>query len=957
MEVTTNAIPWKGSAVESGVDWLVAQSSRKQFVDLSSLWVITQTSGASRRLNEALAQYAEEQSTACLLPRWSTPGSLIKPEGDFLDGFRIATPVQVLAKWVEILKENDLSQFPDLFPRLPQELDVSWGLSMAGALVKLRETLAEANHDCQSVEQSRITEKWVEQDRWSDLARLEKAYREKLEIGGMIDPMDARRRWVRQSVVPKGVKCIVLLGVSGFPDLGKTALENAAKQGVDLQSVIFCSNEEDLSSFDEFGRPLRAAWEARPLGLSDDQLKLVYGPKEQANYARDLIYKEPGVCQESLNIGVLDPEVKDALVSAGESEQKLPVFYDPEGTPGIQAPLYSWLKAVHELLAGGEMNAATQLLRFPQTLSWLESKGVEIDVRVWFKELDKLHAKHLSQTLEDGIQFAHRSNSAVTESLEILAGLVEDLQSGSFEDKIRNLMRGALSSNHLDQGRMEDQSYIQLLPKLAKWLTELSQVSGISLQERFSILLGLVASEAWTKEETGDEMSLHGWLELPWADSPHLVVLGCNDSFLPASLPVNTFVPQSLRQELGLWTDEDRAGRDAYLIHWLVASRKGAYGRIDFVMGKFSRDGTPLKPSALFFLCDPDDENELPNRTEKLFGEVPPEGENPAWAYPWKLVPGEHEPVRRISVTQFSSFLSCPFRFYLDKKFGMEEYQADKEEADTMDFGTLTHSALESLSELGNETPDEEEIYRCMVVRLEKEFSYRFGRSPSLSILQQKASIERRLRRVAQLHRQDLLNGWQVYRVEEKFHLDTRGSLDPAEWKVLASQDEPVEGEKSIRIVGVVDRIDFHPERGVYRLLDYKTSEKGPKELHVKRSNLRMEEYPGYFFFDQNEKTMRWMDLQLPLYRIWAEKALLNKNAQGLEVGIYNVPALEDKIGPNMWPELDDELVAAAITCAGGVLTDLLNPADHIPASKVAYDDFADLFFHSPEEAIVGFSR
>ena len=74
-----------------------------------------------------------------------------------------------------------------------------------------------------------------------------------------------------------------------------------------------------------------------------------------------------------------------------------------------------------------------------------------------------------------------------------------------------------------------------------------------------------------------------------------------------------------------------------------------------------------------------------------------------------------------------------------------------------MDFGTLTHSALESLSELGNETPDEEEIYQCMVARLEKEFSYRFGRSPSLSILQQKASIERRLRRVAQLHRQDLV--------------------------------------------------------------------------------------------------------------------------------------------------------------------------------------------------------
>ena len=90
----------------------------------------------------------------------------------------------------------------------------------------------------------------------------------------------------------------------------------------------------------------------------------MYSPQEQANYARDLIQSEPGVCQESLNIGVLDPEVKDALISAGESEQKLPVFYDPEGTPGIQAPLYSWLKAVHELLAGGEMNTSYSIIAF-----------------------------------------------------------------------------------------------------------------------------------------------------------------------------------------------------------------------------------------------------------------------------------------------------------------------------------------------------------------------------------------------------------------------------------------------------------------------------------------------------------------------------------------------------------------------------------------------------------------
>ena len=957
MEVKKIALCWNGSAVENAVEWLVEQSRSTKFIDLSGHWVITQTSGASRRLSEGLAQYARERGSACLLPKWSTPGSLIKPMGDSLDGLRIATPIQVLAQWVMILKENDLSQYPNLFPRIPEELDVSWGLSMAGAFVHLRETLAEANHDCQSVEESRLTEKWAEQDRWADLARLEKRYRERLKGEGMIDPMDARRSWVRKSVVPEGIKSVVLLGVSGFPDLAKISLENVAMQGVALQSVIFCSDEKDLSSFDDFGRPLRAFWSTRPLGLSDDQLNLVFGPMEQANFAKDLIRSQLSVSQENLNIGVLDPEVKDALFSSGESEQNSPVYYDPEGMSGIKAPLYSWLKAIYELLAGEEMNAAIQLLRFPLTLSWLEREGVESNIRIWLKELDQLHAKHLSRTLTDGILFSQRSRRTVTEVLEKFSGLIDKIKTGSFEHEIRELLGGALSAKTLDPSRAEHQSYIQLLPKVSDWLKELSNVNGISVQERFSILLGLITQDSWTTEETGEELSLHGWLELVWADSPHLVVLGCNDSFLPASLPVNTFIPQSLRRELGLWTDEDRAGRDAYLLNWLISSRKSECERVDFVMGKFSRNGTPLKPSALFFLCDPDDEYELPNRSEKLFGEVPPEGENPAWAYPWKLVPGEHNPVRRISVTQFSSFLTCPFRFYLNKKFRMEEYNTEKEEADIMDFGILTHSALEALLDFGKGEPDEETIYRYLIRRLEKEIAGRFGESPSLSILQQKASIERRLKKVAQLHVQDLLSGWQIQQVEKKFHIDTCGSLDPGEWKVLAGEDEPVESESSLRIVGMVDRIDFHAEKGVFRLIDYKTSDKGSKQLHLKKSSLRREEYPEYFFFERDGKTMRWMNLQLPLYRIWAEKALLNKDGPGLEVGIYNVPALEDKIGANMWLELDDELMEEAIICCGGIIKDLFNPADHKPASKVEYDDFADLFFHSPEEAVLGFAK
>ena len=170
-----------------------------------------------------------------------------------------------------------------------------------------------------------------------------------------------------------------------------------------------------------------------------------------------------------------------------------------------------------------------------------------------------------------------------------------------------------------------DQSYLQLLPKLSEWLKELSSVQGVSNQERFSILLGMIAKSSWSKEENECDVTMHGWLELPWADAPNLLVLGCNDSFLPASLPMNSFIPQSLRRDLGLWTDEDRAGRDAYLLNWILASRNDEHSSVEFVLGKFSQDGSPLKPSSLFFICDEKDETKLPDRAEKLFADVLPQ--------------------------------------------------------------------------------------------------------------------------------------------------------------------------------------------------------------------------------------------------------------------------------------------------------------------------------------------
>ena len=945
-------LDWGGSPVERSIDWLLGESEGGACIDLSHLWVITQTNGAAQRLREGLAQASQTQGSACLLPRFSAPGSLIKPDADSIDGIPIASQVQVLAFWTQVVKDCDLTRFPHLFPQIPQSLDLAWGMSMAQALVGLRETLAEADHDCQSVEHTRLTEKWGEQDRWTDLSNLEKHYRQKLEKEGFLDPMDARRKWSLATLVPRGVDEVVLLGVSGFPDLGRKALENLMSQGLRVRVIIFASPEENLSSFDPFGRPVRSAWESKPMTLTDDRIRLVYGPREQARTLLEYGESLPFSTSEFLSVGVLDSEVKERLAEEAEQTSRLPGFHDPEGKPGKESSLYAWLKAIQDLLVTEGMKEAVRLLRFPQTLHCLQEEGITGEVRDWLIELDQLHQHHLPQTWEDGFYFVKRRKRTVAQAWERIGEWMRLLREGSFEDEIRKMIRSAFTGRPLDPECKHDQDCLQLLPKFSELLEEISKVKELSFEERFSLLLEQLAQECWVEEAAEGELKLHGWLELAWADAPRMIVLGCNDVHLPESLPADSFIPQSLRRELGLWTDEDRTSRDAYLLHWLVESKKQK-GRIDFILGKFSRDGSPLRPSPLFFLCHPDDPETLPNRAEKLFGEVPPEDENPAWAYPWKLEPGEREPIHRLSVTAFRDFLSCPFRFYLKRKFGMQTYDAEKAEADAMDFGTLVHGALEAL--YGLDTGDESEIFMALKKQVEEDFSEKYGRNPSLSLLQQKAAIERRMRCVAQLRALEISDGWQIQEVEKKFHLEARPSSDGFSWLVPLSDKEPLSSEGSVRIVGKIDRIDYHPQRGVYRLLDYKTSAKSPEDLHFRGGYARIEEFPEFCRFEWNGRPKRWLDLQLPLYRAWAERTLLRESGQSLEVGLFTVPAQPEEIGIQVWDGLQDELMESSMECARGIVRDLLEPAEHQPISKLEYDDFEDLFFHSPEEAIVGF--
>ena len=154
-----------------------------------------------------------------------------------------------------------------------------------------------------------------------------------------------------------------------------------------------------------------------------------------------------------------------------------------------------------------------------------------------------------------------------------------------------------------------------------------------------------------------------------------------------------------------------------------------------------------------------------------------------------------------------------------------------------------------------------------------------------------------------------------------------------------------------------MDRVDRHETDGSIRVLDYKTSSNSPAEAHWGSPGREPEQFPEYARFmglDKRGKDLerRWIGLQLPLYRWWAQdEGNLGLADKEVTVGYFNLSS--EIVGVTVWEELDDELMASAMTCAKGVIADLRSGLACSPRGRVAYDDFKDLFFHDSSLATI----
>lgn len=940
--VRRHFLPWDRPLLPQAVEFLAENWAGEGPLDLSRRLVVVPTRQAGRRLREALAAHAARFGAAVFPPRVMVPELLVAAAPEKQD---LATRLESLLAWTEVFREVDLEAFRAVFPVDPPARDFAWAFRLAQQFARLRRALAEGGLQLTEVAE-RTGPEFPEFERWQQIGELASRHAEKLGAVGLRDAQAAEIAAATAPARLEGIERMVLMGTPDPLPLALTVLASHARE-LPVDVLVFAP-EADAAAFDGWGRPRADVWTARELVLPEFERRvhLCLDAADQANRVVAIArsYDEP---EGVLGIGVADTEIHPRLES-GLGHAGIAVF-NPEGRRRKGDALYQLLSALSGLGRDPSFAAVATLARCPDFLEFLGGRIRSFSAARLLAELDELQARHLPPTLAEARRQAESRNAAgsperaergrvLTEALRVIDEVRGVMQAASFPEGVAAALGLIFGGRAFDLARPTDERSAEAASAWVEVMREVASAAekfgSLSSNDGWDLALRLYGEELHYDEKAPGAVELQGWLELLWEDAPHLVVAGMNDGRVPDAVVGDPFLPEKLRERLGLKTNAARFARDAYLLQALAACRSKGGARLDLFLGKTTSAGDPLRPSRLLLRCA---DAELPRRVQFLFRGVDASRAMPGWRRAWRLAPRREPPPARIAVTAFRAWLECPFRFYLSRVLRMEEVDPAKNELDAMDFGTLCHAALEAMGrEPGLRDCMEPAVLReFLIERVEAEATRRYGAQLTLPLVVQLEAARQRLGRVAEVQAQTRAEGWVIDEVERPFELDVGGLV----------------------VSGKIDRIDRHERTGEWRVIDYKTSDRPvePSQAHLRNARNADETAAEFARVTFNARELVWTDLQLPLYLRAVAADASRSSPLRATCGYFNLPKASTETSICHWDDYTRELDESAWRCALGVAAAVQEGVFWPPNEKVRpeRDRFASLFHHGVAESVV----
>lgn len=918
--VTRVFLDWDGPVVHKAAARLLALDGRS----LRRVCVVVPTESSGRRLREELSRRIGEENRR--MPRVMTSEALVYSCMEA--GEREASRWAQYMAWGSVLKSLDLRDFPALFRVPAVERTTAWACSLGEQFIRLRQELAEADMGIGEVcgrlssgaARPGIFIPETEIDRWRDMKRLEDKVLERLESWGVRDPDLEVRDIVKKSGVPSWINRVILLAHPDPMVLSLSLLDSWNRQGLPVETWIHAPEEWE-AAFDEWGCPLESAWKETlvPLPGGNQAVSVSETPEDMAREAARRIAGW-GADSDEVALGVCDTEFTTVVES--ELEEKGWRVYRAEGHRLLSCGWTRLWRTVREALQDVDRLAPREGLlrmRLVQDVLGME-KGFELVCR-----LDDIRSRHLPETASFARSFL---TSEEKDEWDRLSLWLAEWQPGTIGNGMLRFVRlwmeknvpGMLVSdddsaavheekvNLLETQIQETQSEVDVRGMALSRVAEKGAELVASLEERgivcsqdeaFLVMDRYLAQNRVYDDRGQAHVDLVNWLELGFSPEPYLMITALHEGIVPASRGADPFLPEKFRRFLGLRSNGLRLARDAFLLNGMIQSRR-RLGGVAFCLSRFSPSGEPCNPSSLLMRCTAE---ELPARVLKLFPQEAGTRSLPAPARgDWVLSRPAREnrwadPEAAFSPSLLNSFLQCPFRFWLKNVYGFDRLELSTS-VPANELGNVIHAAMEELGRsdwrdcsdgvlAGNRL---KEVFDAL-------FRERFGDRLSLPLTVQYELGMKRMAAAGYAHSAEVRGGWHIVETERKV---SRWSLD-----------------KGYLLNMRVDCVQEN-EDGRLRILDYKSSRraKSPEEAHCKKVNARVEErlrrfFPGLSLFERTgsggrSSVSRWINLQLPLYALWAQTVYPGRD---VSVGYFNIPLNLDEVAVSGWGNMEDGLL------------------------------------------------
>ncbi len=841
-------------ALHSATDYLAQQFRRGAMLAMDGVTVVVPTSRAERRLQTLLANYCQTHQLGFVPPQVVTVSYV--PELLYSARLPFASVQTQQMAWAKALR--DAAQLHDQLVPAANRFGTPWGnrqwLDAGRVFWRMYRELAAEGLSFADV--AKITGAWAEcpdVGRWNAMSQLQEGYWQILRDLQLWDQQSARLIAVRSNEC-RTDRDLVLVGTS---DMNRT-LRSMLRQVSDRVTSLVHATELWKDRFDELGVLKSEAWETANIDLLDSQWTVADNPESQAEAAVDWLASVAGSYSiDETVVGCPDaqlvPYVQRQLAGRGVRSRWAAGQAMPETAP------YLLLLSIRDWISRRHREDFAKLVRHPDVADWLLRNRIGPG---WLEALDKYHEEHLSRTY--GPWWAE---SPWTERVRTAFDLVEhwlrvlddkDRPLGEWMTRLQGVLREVYAKQFLNRDDPVEQRVLSASHIVATEIGNLAMVPAqvaerTTASEAIDLVLAGIETKVVSSSATADSIDILGWLDLPLDDTRALVVGGIHEGTVPRATTSGQFLPNTLRERLGIDDAHDRYARDAYALSALLAGNR----EVHFVVGRSTVEGDPLRPSRLLLAAEGD---ELVRRWDKLL--------KPRRPQPWHAdssssgsrfqIPRPNEDIElsdKLTVSGFKMYLQCPYRFYLSHVLKLRRVDDSSRELDARQYGTVIHRVLDCFgkSEYRDST-DIGEITEFCRDALGQVASEQFADLALPPVQIQLAQICGLLNNFAVKQAERSAEGWRIRCVET--HCSFPFIVD----------DVPT------NIEGRIDRIDQHQDTGEWVILDYKTSAAAKDAATSHR-----------------KKDGQWLDLQLPLYRHIAT----SDEIRDPQVGYFSLPVSE----------------------------------------------------------------